>query len=214
MNLERKISHSQVKLNVNLDENHKYITTVDDEKIKIYDRFISEKESLNLLSQFQDLEYETRNQYSDRTYINDEIFTQNILKKISVPSEIIDSKNKKWILSSINFHWRIVRCDEGYFMDPHLDGIYIDDINKKVSKYTIMIYIGEHKGGNIVFIDPKLKATYKTYNSRCIIFDQNLLHKSEEVLKGCKFFLRSEIMYKPEIEDNFNKDELEFIGIN
>lgn len=208
---EPKNMNTNISLNVDIDLNLKD-KIIDSLDIQIYDNFISEQESFNILCKIQHLKYEQRNKYSIRAYIDDKKFSSDILSKLCLLEEIIDKKGKKWILDSINSHWRIVRCDPGYFMSPHLDTIYIDKENKKVSKYTIMIYIGDHKGGNITFLNPN--RTYNTPNARCIVFDQNLLHQAEIVEKNIKSFLRSEIMYRPEFEQDFDANELEYIGIN
>eukprot|EP01117_Protostelium_nocturnum_P020014 TRINITY_DN8827_c0_g1_i2.p1 TRINITY_DN8827_c0_g1~~TRINITY_DN8827_c0_g1_i2.p1 ORF type:complete len:253 (-),score=47.30 TRINITY_DN8827_c0_g1_i2:149-907(-) len=124
-----------------------------------------------------------------------------------------DEYDIRWKVCGINPSFRSCKYNPGHVFGPHID--YSNVIGDQRSWYTIMLYLndsGEFEGGATIFLDPKkpMDARGSRFETvlkiepgcgMAIIFeqnDQNLLHEGEEIRKGFKYMIRSDIMYETE----------------
>lgn len=81
--------------------------------------------------------------------------------------------------------------DEKFY--SHYDTPYLDASKKMCSKYTILIYISDGKGKDILKIGDM--SINEMNIGDCIIFDQKYEHEGNPYDEGDKIFIRSELIY-------------------
>ena len=87
----------------------------------------------------------------------------------------------------------------------HCDGCYETPDGTERSYFTLHLYLndaeGQLQGGATSFYDYNMtrKIDVMTKSGRVLIFQhRNLLHSGDDVVKGVKYTLRTDIMYKKE----------------
>lgn len=141
-----------------------------------------------------------------------------------------------WHVDSLNNCFRLGKYDTLGHFSPHYDGDYVIDPLYHRSMKTFMIYLNDdYEGGHTNFIDPcdiesrngysnttvgdsddpiqiflapkdKVFASYKPKRGDCIVFDHKILHEGDCVTSGCKYIMRSDIMYKKVVDETANND--------
>ena len=162
------------------------------------------------------LNYPTSYRNNERQIKDDVVFSKLLFEEIRkyLPDVIevngISDKEKGiWNRKGLNERIRICRYSEGQYFNKHLDGVYYQ--SKQVqSKLTFMIYLNggneEFEGGRTLFFrskeDDQIIGFYQPSKGDLIIFDHNLWHSGEEVRKGDKYILRSDILYQKAEDTN------------
>ncbi|MES2777293.1 MAG: 2OG-Fe(II) oxygenase [Bacteroidota bacterium] len=96
------------------------------------------------------------------------------------------------IAIGLNEMFRFYKYGRGQQFKQHMDGSY-ERNESEFSLYTLMIYLNEDfLGGDTSFEDLIIKP--KT--GMALIFKHDLLHAGREVIKGEKYVLRTDIMYR------------------
>lgn len=94
----------------------------------------------------------------------------------------------------LNEMFRFYKYSLGQKFKAHMDGSY-ERNETEWSLYTLMIYLNDNfLGGDTWFEDFVIQP--KT--GMALIFKHDLLHEGREVIKGVKYVLRTDIMYKYE----------------
>ncbi|KAG9016248.1 hypothetical protein FRB90_003640 [Tulasnella sp. 427] len=107
-------------------------------------------------------------------------------------------------LTRLNERPRYLKYVEGDFFESHCDGTYCTPDRSEVSCLTLQLYLngskGELQGGATQFQSNKNSKTVINVDprpGRALIFEQgNLLHCGDTVLKGEKYTIRTDLMYK------------------
>ncbi|QRV81986.1 2OG-Fe(II) oxygenase family protein [Ceratobasidium sp. AG-Ba] len=135
-------------------------------------------------------------------------------------------------LSRLNERLRFLRYVPGQYFKRHCDGCYYTPDGKEVSYYTLQLYLNgssseleggatrfwkmgkiggtsDSRKGNVLrqFVDIEPRV------GRALVFQQHgLWHSGEEVTKGMKLTIRSDLMYEvsPGAEWMVDKDEIAF----
>ncbi|KAL8668149.1 MAG: hypothetical protein Q9202_000127 [Teloschistes flavicans] len=119
-------------------------------------------------------------------------------------------RGETWGFSRLNERMRFLKYTEGQYFRPHCDGSYVTPDGEEISFYTLHLYLnepekfapgGQKAGGATRFhtmswdenkhfdVDPKV--------GRVLVFQhRNLLHSGEDVTRGTKLTLRTDLMYK------------------
>ncbi|OCK88254.1 uncharacterized protein K441DRAFT_669401 [Cenococcum geophilum 1.58] len=123
-------------------------------------------------------------------------------------------RNEVWNLTRCNERMRFLKYSKGEYFKPHCDGNYETPDRKERSYFTLHLYL------NDAMPDPKgetLKGgatTFHSYNmtkrldvepkiGRVLVFQHAfLLHSGDDVQKGTKLTLRTDIMFAKEEKDN------------
>ncbi|KAG9100152.1 hypothetical protein FS749_016104 [Ceratobasidium sp. UAMH 11750] len=134
-------------------------------------------------------------------------------------------------LSMLNERLRFLQYVPGQYFKKHCDGCYYTPDRKYVSYYTLQLYLNgsadELEGGATRFwkmgklggIDKRKGDVLRQFvdveprTGRALVFEQHgLFHSGEEVTKGTKLTMRSDLMYKvsPGAEWMIDKDEIVF----
>ena len=165
------------------------------------------------------LNYPTSYRNNERQIKDDPALSKVLFEEIKkyIPREIVirgisDLEHGKWDLQRLNPRIRICRYAEGQYFNKHLDGVYYES-RQVQSKLTFMIYLnggnGEFAGGRTLFFpskeDDHIIGFYQPCKGDLIIFDHNLWHSGEALIKGEKFILRSDILYKKEDDERSKK---------
>eukprot|EP00164_Ancoracysta_twista_P001001 GFYU01001306.1.p1 GENE.GFYU01001306.1~~GFYU01001306.1.p1 ORF type:complete len:134 (-),score=26.15 GFYU01001306.1:23-424(-) len=116
---------------------------------------------------------------------------------------------KVWTLEDkkvvgLNERMRVLRYDPGEKFEPHYDGSFTRGNGEK-SYITVQLYLSDNsedagcKGGSTRFFHTKEKGKYIDVvpkPGRVVIFQHRLLHSGEEVRKGRKYTVRTDVMYE------------------
>ena len=153
-------------------------------------------------------DYPTYYRNNHRLVIDDPKLSLYLFEKVKsyLPSQIeikssIESENGVWALSELNSRIRFCKYSANQYFHRHLDGVhYCSEV--KQSKLTFMIYLNsanEFEGGRTLFYKTKdateIWASYVPKQGDLIVFDHYVWHEGEEVKRGEKFVLRSDILY-------------------
>jgi hypothetical protein len=92
----------------------------------------------------------------------------------------------------LNERFRFYKYEVGQQFKRHRDQSFIRNQNE-ASYFTFMIYLNDNfEGGSTSFEDLKIK----TKEGMALIFYHLLLHSGDAVMKGIKYILRTDIMFK------------------
>ena len=99
-----------------------------------------------------------------------------------------------WKLCGANERLRCYRYAPGEYFAPHFDGAYVRHPNEK-SLLTFMVYLNEcEAGGHTGFEDLELEV--RPSPGRALLFNHRLRHEGATVVKGIKYAVRSDLMYR------------------
>lgn len=167
------------------------------------DNFLSE----DIRNSFQKAitNYPTYYRNNDRLVIDSQEIANSLFAKVEeyLPQTIqIDSGF--WHLRGINSRFRFCRYSAGQYFHRHLDGVYHHSKTVQ-SKLTFMLYLNSatfFDGGRTLFFKNKdaqdIWASYLPQQGDLIVFDHNIWHEGEELKRGEKYILRSDILYSIE----------------
>ncbi|EHK99079.1 hypothetical protein GLAREA_09125 [Glarea lozoyensis ATCC 20868] len=147
-----------------------------------------------------------------------------------------DKWGDRWLISANgpNERLRFLKYGPGQFFKPHCDGKYTTPDGKETSFYTMHLYLNDSaqaldglvdmnidggeeemlQGGATTFHgtryqEARLDADPKI--GRVLIFQQRrLLHSGDEVVKGTKYTMRSDLMYSLDESDRGDEDGIVF----
>lgn len=93
-----------------------------------------------------------------------------------------------------NERFRGYRYHPGQRFAPHYDGAFRRD-EHEASELTLLVYLNEGcRGGETAFLGHGAVVTPR--RGHALLFQHQLLHEGREVEEGCKYVLRSDIMYR------------------
>lgn len=102
-----------------------------------------------------------------------------------------------WKPSGLNERFRFYRYKDGQQFRPHIDGAYVRSDDEK-SLITLLIYLNEEfEGGTTYLIGVNENIYPKT--GMLLLFDHKILHAGMSVTAGTKYVLRTDVMYKKEL---------------
>lgn len=177
-------------------------------KYTIIDNVLSPSECLYIRNLSNITHFNRRKtQNRDKIIINSDSFTRIITERCQkyIPEYVhmdsnMEESYRYWDTPKINPNWRLVKCNPGSYMKPHLDSTLVESINKK-SIFTIMVYLSNNNDGATILgkdqIFPK--------EGSVLIFNQNVIH-SGNINTKYKYFIRSEIIYNRETDIKNKKD--------
>mmetsp|Transcript_3509 Transcript_3509/g.5791 ORF Transcript_3509/g.5791 Transcript_3509/m.5791 type:complete len:300 (+) Transcript_3509:45-944(+) len=129
-----------------------------------------------------------------------------------------------WKLHSMNEQFRLCKYEPNGHFGPHYDSDYIVDPLTLRSLKTFMIYLNDDFAeGETAFVsehdlhfdsdrsiycapDHVTIAALKPYKGDCLIFDHQMLHEGGQVKDGCKYIIRSDLLYKKDDNNTIAND--------
>jgi hypothetical protein len=104
----------------------------------------------------------------------------------------------QWKAVGFNERFRYYRYERGEKFAPHYDGYFDRDPNER-SHLTFMIYLNEgFEGGETHFYDDfgALRFSVRPEKGMALVFAHRQLHEGAAVLRGRKYVLRTDVMYR------------------
>ena len=129
---------------------------------------------------------------------------QRMEKKPRVTRGGFSLKGEVWNATRLNERMRFLKYTNGQYFRPHEDGAYVTPDRTERSHYTLHLYLNESeelKGGATEFFSERWTPEYKVEPKvgRVLIFQhRNLLHSGEDVEKGTKYTMRTDLMFMKE----------------
>ena len=113
-------------------------------------------------------------------------------------------------LKGMNERLRFLKYTAGDEFKPHIDGSYTAD-DGAISKITILIYLNaDYTGAYTEFAGETTWIPVIPETGMVVLQDQSLLHRVPPLLTGCKYVIRTEVMYYPPAP---NKSEFKEITV-
>jgi hypothetical protein len=104
-----------------------------------------------------------------------------------------------WHLLGFNERWRYYRYGPGERFAPHSDGSFVRSENER-SHLTFMLYLNDDfLGGETKFYFPYLAV--QPARGQALVFVHWKLHEGAEILRGQKYVLRTDVMYRLAAEE-------------
>lgn len=96
---------------------------------------------------------------------------------------------------------RCYRYKQGMRFAPHADAAFHRNDNDQ-SWYTLIVYLNDgFEGGNTTFIvEPEVSI--EPERGKALLFQHPLVHEGSEVLSGVKYVVRSDVMYRGDVEQS------------
>ncbi len=93
-----------------------------------------------------------------------------------------------------NERLRCYKYEPGQWFKPHYDGAFVRSPIER-SLYTFMVYLNDDfEGGTTDLLGLGLSIEPKV--GRALLFQHHILHEGCEVLRGIKYVVRSDVMYR------------------
>jgi predicted 2-oxoglutarate/Fe(II)-dependent dioxygenase YbiX len=130
---------------------------------------------------------------NERVIIDDEPLAGELfaLAKPVLPAEWFG-----WSLVGLNERFRYYRYDPGQKFELHTDGYYERPSGER-SHLTFMVYLNdEFEGGETVFYHKRPHVAVKPERGMALVFYHRLGHEGAAVIRGRKYVLRSDVMYR------------------
>ncbi len=147
---------------------------------------------------FHTASYQTDNGYSDirksqRCLIDSRQFVQRLFDRLH---SYLPQRFGEGTLKCIYDRLRILKYAIGDEFRAHKDGKTID-VDASVSKFSLLIYLNDDYGGGCTeFMNgDKEWVSVVPETGMVLIYDQNLLHRVPPLVGGCKYVIRTELMY-------------------
>ncbi|MCW8132952.1 MAG: 2OG-Fe(II) oxygenase [Planctomycetota bacterium] len=99
--------------------------------------------------------------------------------------------------TGLNERLRLYRYDEGQRFPPHADGYYVRPGER--SLLTLLLYLNEgYEGGETCFAATEFEAAqaFVPRTGAALIFPHERWHEGRPVLKGRKYVLRTDVMFR------------------
>lgn len=119
------------------------------------------------------------------------------------------------VMTRLNERMRFLKYTEGQYFRHHCDGSYVTPDGKEISYYTLHLYLNEpelktesqHGGGGATRFHSLSWDDEKYFDvepkvGRVLIFQhRDLLHSGDDIIKGTKYTLRTDLMYTKAAEE-------------
>lgn len=105
---------------------------------------------------------------------------------------------RDWRACGLNERWRFYRYDVRQTFRPHYDGCFRRS-KVEESLFTFMVYLNDDfDGGETSFYraDSQLRLSVTPVAGMALVFWHYQLHEGAPVLRGRKYVLRSDVMYR------------------
>lgn len=101
-----------------------------------------------------------------------------------------------WKLQGLNERFRFYRYDVGQRFARHTDG-YFERLNGERSHFTFMVYLNDgFEGGATAFHQSRPSLLVTPERGMALVFYHRQLHEGMPVVRGRKYVLRTDVMYR------------------
>ncbi|XP_005110744.1 probable prolyl 4-hydroxylase 3 [Aplysia californica] len=133
---------------------------------------------------------------SSRCIIDSEEYATELWRRIK---DFVPPVFKGRKVLGLNERLRYLRYDKGEYFKPHYDGVYIRE-NGERSCITFQLYLNEgFQGGATNFLGSNFEVEpVVPKTGSVLIFQHDIFHEGEELKKGRKYAMRTDVMYSAE----------------
>jgi predicted 2-oxoglutarate/Fe(II)-dependent dioxygenase YbiX len=133
---------------------------------------------------------------NERVMVDDPALTAELFVRAE---SLLVSGWSGWTLTGFNERWRFYRYDPGQAFAPHFDGYY-ERPNGERSHFTFMVFLNDgFEGGETVFHRHFLRPlSVRPVRGLALVFYHKQLHEGAPVIRGRKYVLRTDVMYRRE----------------
>ena len=101
-----------------------------------------------------------------------------------------------WRAVGLNERFRFYRYDPGQRFAPHTDGSFQRG-NGELSQFTFLVYMNDgFEGGATAFHEGRTSLLVTPERGKALVFYHRQLHEGTPVVRGRKYVLRTDIMYR------------------
>jgi prolyl 4-hydroxylase len=101
-----------------------------------------------------------------------------------------------WQVAGFNERFRYYRYDVGQRFAPHSDGTF-ERANGERSHFTFMVYLNDDfEGGATAFYQSRVPLQVRPERGAALGFYHRQLHEGQAVVRGRKYVLRTDVMYR------------------
>ena len=128
---------------------------------------------------------------NDRVSFDDPELAADLFTRVRahVPAELSGMR-----LCGANERLRCYRYGPGQRFAPHYDGAFVRD-EREQSLVSFLVYLNQgFVGGETSFL--QIGRTVVPRTGLALLFQHRILHEGAEVREGCKYVLRSDLMYR------------------
>jgi predicted 2-oxoglutarate/Fe(II)-dependent dioxygenase YbiX len=179
---------------------------LDGERIFLLHNFLSPEECDHFIARTEEVGYEdapitTAGGFvmrkdirdNDRVMLDDEELARQLFERAR---PLLPATWFGWELCGFNERFRFYRYGPGQRFAPHTDGYY-ERPNGERSHLTFMVYLNEgFEGGATLFERWGDSLDVVPRAGMALVFYHKLVHEGTEVLKGRKYVLRTDVMYR------------------
>ncbi|WP_224362932.1 2OG-Fe(II) oxygenase [Hyalangium versicolor] len=99
-----------------------------------------------------------------------------------------------WHPHGLNERFRFYRYTQGQYFKWHSDGPFIRS-SQELSLFTAMVYLNEDFEGGAT--DFQFGPSITPRRGMLLLFEHSLVHQGAPVRSGCKYVLRTDVMFRP-----------------
>jgi predicted 2-oxoglutarate/Fe(II)-dependent dioxygenase YbiX len=115
-------------------------------------------------------------------------------------AKIVPAQRDGWLPCGLHERFRFYRYETAEQFGAHYDGSVRR--GNEESKLTFMVYLSDViEGGATVFYRPGRVVDFEVQPAcgKALVFEHLRLHEGAAVVRGCKYVLRTDVMYRPPI---------------
>lgn len=137
---------------------------------------------------------------NDRVMFDDPLLAALLLHRLR--AQLPPRLETDWVLSGANERLRCYRYRPGQHFGPHFDGCFERSPTER-SFLTFLVYLNTCEvGGATRFNDLELEVQPST--GAGLLFNHHLLHEGAPVLKGVKYVVRTDLLYRHDQNSSVN----------
>ena len=140
---------------------------------------------------------DTTNRNSKRCIVDSEDKAGWLWDKIK---DFIPDTWNSYPVVGLNERLRFLKYEGGEYFKAHMDGTYVRPDGSERSYITIQLYLNEgFEGGNTTFLSNHSELEDRGVApkpGRILVFQHDILHEGSLLVKGTKYTMRTDIMYK------------------
>jgi predicted 2-oxoglutarate/Fe(II)-dependent dioxygenase YbiX len=129
---------------------------------------------------------------NDRVMFDDTALAAQLFERVR--PHLPERLEVDWRICATNERFRCYRYQPGQYFAPHYDGAFQRNPRER-SLLTMLVYLNAcEAGGSTRFLDLDLEV--EPQPGAALLFNHFLLHEGAPVVKGTKYVLRTDVMYR------------------
>ena len=182
------------------------LEALDPENVFVIHAFLAPEECMQMIARSEAIGYEAAGvggalvpqlRNNARAFLEDAALAAALWGRLA---PVLPACRPGWAACGLHERFRFYRYDTAEQFAPHLDGCVSRDTGEE-SKLTFMIYLSDvEEGGETVFFTPngdQQRFAVRPIAGKALAFEHLQLHAGASVVRGRKYVLRTDVMYRP-----------------